>query len=170
MVLAHYGKFGPLEELRVECGVARDGATAKNLYAAARGYGMKPRAFKREPEDLKDLALPLIVHWRFAHFFVVEGYYQGDWYLNDPAMGPRRCDDSEFDEAFTGGGAGVHPRRRFRPVRQAIWRRWPAAAGRRQPAPIFGYGAFLGLLLLVPTLVASQLVRLFGSQLAGRQA
>lgn len=167
MILASFGKFVPLEELRVECGVARDGSRASNLYAAARSYGLKPRAFKREPDELKDMAFPLLVHWRFAHFLVVEGYYPGGWYLNDPAMGPRRCDDQEFDECFTGVVMEFSPGDDFvrSGARQGVLGRLLRTAG--NTVPVIGYVAFLGLLLLVPTLVAPQLVRLFGNQLAG---
>lgn len=167
MVLASYGKHVPLEELRVECGVARDGSTAKNLYAAGRSYGMKPRAFKREPDELKQMTFPLVAHWRFAHFLVVEGYYPGGWYLNDPAMGPRRCDAEEFDECFTGVVLEFTPGEDFQPsgARPGVLGRLLRAAG--NTGPVLGFVAFLGLLLLVPTLVSPQLVRLFGNQLAG---
>ena len=68
MVMARYGRFQPLEELRITCGVARDGATARGIVQAARSYGMKTRAFTRDPDTLKDLRFPIVVHWRFAHF------------------------------------------------------------------------------------------------------
>ena len=167
MVLGHYGKFLPLEELRISCGVARDGSTAKNLFAAARSYGMKPRAFKYEPEQLKTLTFPLIVHWRFYHFLVVEGWYPGGWYLNDPALGPRRCDDKEFDECFTGVVLEFTPGDGFEPggQRPGVMGRLLRAAG--NTTPVIAFAAVLALLLLVPTLVVPQLVRLFGNQLAG---
>lgn len=167
MVLGRYGKFLPLEELRIACGVARDGSTAKNIYAAARGYGLKPRAFKCEPEELKDLTFPLIIHWRFFHFLVVEGWYPGGWFINDPAMGPRRCDADEFDECFTGVALELTPGDGFEKSgeRPGVLGRLLRAAGNTRP--VMGYAALLGLLLLIPTLVVPQLVRLFGNQLAG---
>jgi NHLM bacteriocin system ABC transporter peptidase/ATP-binding protein len=167
MVAGYYGKFLPLEDLRIACGVARDGSTAKNIVAAARGYGLKPRAFRREPENLKNLTFPLIVHWRFYHFLVVEGWYPGGWYINDPAMGPRKCDDREFDEAFTGVAIELTPGEDFQPSgkRPGVAGRLLRAAG--NVAPFTTYIAVLALLLLVPTLVVPQLVRLFGNQLSG---
>ena len=167
MVMARYQKFVPLENLRIACGVARDGSTARNIFAAARGYGMKVRAFSREPEKLKELTFPLIIHWRFYHFLVVEGWYPGGWYLNDPAMGPRRCDDKEFDECFTGVVLEITPGDNFVPggSRPGVLGRLLKAAG--NIAPVVTYVGMLALLLLVPTLVVPQLVRLFGNQLSG---
>jgi NHLM bacteriocin system ABC transporter peptidase/ATP-binding protein len=167
MVLASYGKHLPLEDLRIACGVARDGSTAKNIVAAARGYGLEAKAFKREPEQLKQMTFPLVIHWRFYHFLVVEGWFPGGWYLNDPAMGPRTCDDEEFDESFTGVALQFTPGPDFQRggERRGMVGRLLAAAG--DARPLLGYTAILALLLLIPTLVVPQLVRLYGNELAG---
>ena len=65
MVMAHYGKSVPLDQVRQACGVSRDGATAKGVLNAARSYGLTAKAYRREPDQLKTMAFPLIVHWRF---------------------------------------------------------------------------------------------------------
>jgi ABC-type bacteriocin/lantibiotic exporter with double-glycine peptidase domain len=46
--------------------------------------------------------MPVIVHWEFSHFLVVEGYEKGKFYLFDPASGRRVISEEEFSESFTG--------------------------------------------------------------------
>lgn len=102
MIFAYYGKFLPLEQMRIETGVSRDGCNAGNMMRAAKRFGLECRGFRREPDALREIDTPCIIHWNFNHFVVFEGF-KGDFaYLNDPAVGRRKLTFDELDEGFTG--------------------------------------------------------------------
>ena len=88
MVLAYYGKWVPLEQVRVDCGVSRDGSNARNILRAARSYGLVAKGYRYEPEALrKEGKFPCIIHWNFNHFVVLNGFRGKKAVLNDPAKG-----------------------------------------------------------------------------------
>jgi NHLM bacteriocin system ABC transporter peptidase/ATP-binding protein len=103
MILAYYGKWVPLEQLRADCGVSRDGSKASNILKAARSYGLEAGGKSCSTEYLQKLGLfPYIVFWEFNHFVVVKGFKGKYAYINDPARGQVKIPIGEFDESFTG--------------------------------------------------------------------
>jgi NHLM bacteriocin system ABC transporter peptidase/ATP-binding protein len=161
MVLSYYGRIVPLEELRVACGVSRDGTKASNMVKAARRYGLKAKGFSLEPAKLLELPLPLVVFWNFNHFVVVEGFGKNRAYLNDPASGRRAVAQEEFDQSFTGVTLVFEPGPDFVKSGQ---RRSLASALRRRLAGAEVALAFVilaSLALVVPGLVVPSLIRVF---------
>lgn len=103
MVLAYYDKWVPLEQIRLDCGVSRDGSNAKNILIAARNYHMDAKGYRYEPETLKLKGkFPCIIHWNFNHFVVLDGFRKNRAIINDPAQGVMEISMEEFDRAFTG--------------------------------------------------------------------
>lgn len=102
IVLAHHGAWISLEQLRIACGVSRDGSKASNIIRAARRYGLVARGYTVEPAALGQLPMPCIIHWNFKHFVVLEDVSGRHAYINDPATGRRRVSMAELDRAFTG--------------------------------------------------------------------
>ena len=102
IVLAHFGRWVSLEELREACCVGRDGSTMRDIATAAEKFGLVAQGWRRETRQLRQLRVPLILHWDFKHFLVLEGYKNGTYYVNDPANGRRTVSEEEFDQSFTG--------------------------------------------------------------------
>ncbi len=102
IILGYYGRHEPLETLRYECGVTRDGAKASNVLRAARGYGLTAKGFALNAMQVSRAPLPLVSLWNFTHFVVVEGFVGGKVYLNDPATGPRTVSEQRFVEGYSG--------------------------------------------------------------------
>ncbi len=116
MVLAYYSKWIPLEKVRVDCGVSRDGSNAGNVLKAARHYGLNADGYKVEPQVLMEQAeFPCIIHWNFNHFVVLDGFRNGKAVLNDPARGTVEVPMKEFDESFTGICLMFSPGENFEP-------------------------------------------------------
>lgn len=116
MVLAYYRKWIPLEEVRRDCGVSRDGSRATNILKAARQYGLDAKGYRFEPADLKRLGtFPCIVHWNFNHFVVLCGFKKNKAIINDPGRGILQIPLEEFDEAFTGVALMFTPNDSFSP-------------------------------------------------------
>ena len=116
MVMAYYRKWVPLEQVRLDCGVSRDGSNAKNVIMAARHYGFEVHGYRMELDALKENAtFPCIVHWNFDHFLVLDGFKGNRVIVNDPARGVVKMTMEQFDEGFTGVVLTVAPGEGFVP-------------------------------------------------------
>ena len=116
MICAYYDKWIPLEQIRLDCGVSRDGANAKNILVAARNYGFTAKGYRYEPDDLKKYGkFPCIIHWNFNHFVVLDGFKGKKAVINDPAKGNYTVSMETFDRSFTGICLMFEPNEEFAP-------------------------------------------------------
>lgn len=116
MVLAYFGKWVPLEQIRADCGVSRDGSKASNILKAARSYGLNAQGYRYEPQQLRENGCyPCIIHWNFNHFVVLDGFKGDKACLNDPAKGAYLVSMEQFDKSFTGICIFFEPSENFVP-------------------------------------------------------
>lgn len=161
IMLSHFGKYIPLEELRITCGVSRDGSNALNLLKAAETYDLTGNGYRLELEELYEIDEPVILFWEFNHFLVLEGFCREGVYLNDPAVGPRMVTYEEFDEGFIGIVLAFEPTEDFTPsgappsLFQEILERLRCV---RQPLI---YLFILGFCLLIPSLSLPAFMNIF---------
>lgn len=161
MILGYYGRHVPLEELRVACGVTRDGSSAGNLLRAARSYGLEAHGYKYDVDELQKITPPFVVFWMFYHFVVVEGFTKNGAVLNDPAGGRRVCDWEEFDRAYTGVCLTFSKGPEFKPSNEV-----PATTSVLRAQLTGSWGAVLfivlaGLALVIPNIALPTFTKTF---------
>ena len=160
-VLAHFGRWEPLEQLREDCGVGRDGSSAADIAAAGRRYGLRISGWRKQIDELRSLPLPVILFWEFNHFLVLEGFGRGCYYLNDPANGRRTVSEETFDRGFTGVVLVAEPTAEFRRggAPPGVLRKlWPWL---REVRGALAFAALCGLLAALPGLALPILLSLF---------
>jgi ABC-type bacteriocin/lantibiotic exporter with double-glycine peptidase domain len=115
MVLSYYGRKTTVAEARAQCGPDRDGLTARAIAAAAREFGLRVKAYSVELANFNYLSLPLIAHWDFNHFVVVEKWSPRAVEIVDPSVGRRKVSASEFAASLTGVVLTLEPGVQFQP-------------------------------------------------------
>ncbi|MGW9186277.1 cysteine peptidase family C39 domain-containing protein, partial [Streptomyces rubiginosohelvolus] len=111
MVLGYHGRSTAVAELRDRMVLSRDGASAASIARQARELGMKVRAFRAEPDALRELRLPLIAHWGMNHFVVIERFTRRGGGQRQPprARGRHREHGRGAPQNPRDGGRGTPP-------------------------------------------------------------
>lgn len=164
IILAYYGKYLSIEQLRLVCGVSRDGSNAFSLVQGAKKFGLEAYGYSVEVETLLEMDFPAILFWKFEHFLVLEGFSKDKVYINDPATGPRTISYDDLDQAFTGVVIILHPTAAFvksgRPPSL-----WKALYKRVKDVkiPLF-YIALTGIGMVIPNLAFPAFTKVFIDQ------
>lgn len=161
MILGHFGRWVPLERLRIDCGVSRDGSRAGNLVRAAGRHGLTAKGFRVDVVEAARLPLPYVAFWASNHFVVVEGFGRGKVYLNDPAIGRRTVSAVEFERTFSGIAITMQPGEDFR--REGAPPSLTAGLKRRigESRTILTFVLLVSLTMVIPGLLVPNFAKLF---------
>jgi ATP-binding cassette subfamily B protein RaxB len=97
MVASHHGLRTDLATLRGRFSLSLKGATLEQLMTCAEQLKLKGRALRLELDELAQLKVPCILHWRMNHFVVLERAGAKGVVIHDPAA-------RTVEHAFDAGG------------------------------------------------------------------
>lgn len=120
IILGYYKRFIPIEQLRIDCQVTRDGTHAENIINAAEKHGLEAEAYEVEFEDFEKADLPFIAFYRFNHFIVVEGFDEKYVYINDPEHGHSRVIIEKFKKEYSSIAVVCKPGKNFEKKGKAV--------------------------------------------------
>ena len=167
MILAYYEKYVPLEQLRSDCGVSRNGSKASLIVKAAQSYGLEAKGFRVLTDQLDNFDAPMILFWNFNHFLVYEGHSRNKkyYYLNDPATGPLTVDRETFEKSYTGVALTFAPGKDFKKSgsKFSIWSALrPMLRGMKSTMSVIIWG---GILLVLPGILIPGMMQFFVDQI-----
>ena len=161
IILGHFGKFVPLEKLRIACGVSRDGLKATNIIKAAKEFGLEAKGYAKSIEKLMQIQTPAIIFWNFNHFLVLEGFTKNKVYLSDPAQGRYQVTHEEFDEAYTGVVLTFNPGESFEKGNEKRGLMSSLASRISNSKLSIIYLILASLFLVIPGLVIPSFIKIF---------
>ena len=161
IILGHYGKFVPLEKLRIACGVSRDGLKATNIIKAAKEFGLEAKGYAKSIEKLMQIKTPAIIFWNFNHFLVLEGFTHNKVFLSDPAKGRYHVTHKEFDECYTGVVLTFNPSETFEKGNEKRGLMASLASRISNSKTSILYIVIASLLLVIPGLVIPSFLKVF---------
>lgn len=109
MLASWHGLQTDLLTLRERFSISTQGMTLQRLIECAAGIRLSSRAVRLEPEDLKSLSLPCILHWNMNHFVVLHKVRGSRLVIHDPDKGKVTLSLTEVGKHFTGVALELMP-------------------------------------------------------------
>jgi ATP-binding cassette subfamily B protein len=127
IIAKYYGKSYPLQVIRDKTHLTKKGVSMLGIEDAAKAIGMHTEGVKITWEQLNDISLPCIIHWRRKHFVVLYDIkksrnpkFQDEIQISDPACGLLKYKRDEFlkhwlssDDKKHGFALTVEPSKKF---------------------------------------------------------
>jgi ATP-binding cassette, subfamily B, bacterial len=98
MIIKHYGRNYPIQKLRALCFTGRGGTTLWNMADAAEKIGLRSLGVRVTIEQLKEVQLPCVLHWRQNHYVILYKINTNSYNIADPANGLITLSEKEFTQ------------------------------------------------------------------------
>lgn len=115
MMACWHGLKTDLPALRERFSISTQGMTLQRLIECASGIHLSSRALRLEPDDMKHLTLPCILHWNMNHFVVLHQVRGNGLVIHDPDKGRIKVSLEEAGKHFTGVAVEMTPAGNFSP-------------------------------------------------------
>ena len=154
MVLNFHGHKIDLNSLRQKFPISQNGASLKSIITIANKCALSSRALRVEINELVEVMLPCILHWKMNHFVVLSKVSKNKFTIYDPASGEGVIGIGELSDHFTGIALELFPANEFRlkdeTRRLKISDLWQRITGlKRSLIQIFGLSLLLQLFVIV---------------------
>ncbi|MEA5019977.1 MAG: ATP-binding cassette domain-containing protein [Gordonibacter sp.] len=170
MVLAYCGKWLPLEQVRKDCGIGRDGVRLSKVIQAAENYGLSAEEQKLDAPALRDCATyPCLVSWEQAEYAVICGFRGKNAVVNHPGSGRLLVDPDEFECSYGGTCVTFGVTDAFVPDGKRSSMLKFAQSRLKRNGSVFAVIVLLTLILTVVSLVNPAFARVFVDRILGEQ-
>lgn len=102
MLLNYHSHHVTLSELRDEYGSLASGYSFYDIACMANEMGLKSKGYRVDVGGLKQFDLPIILHWNYNHYVILERITKKHFFIVDPSNGRKKYTIQEFSGAFTG--------------------------------------------------------------------
>ena len=103
MILTYFRKSVRLDQVRVACGISRNGILPQDLIRAGESFGLECTLSELSAKELnKNVKPPVILGWERNQYVVLEGFRKGKAFLVHPSKGRMSVSSEELEKKYAG--------------------------------------------------------------------